>query len=227
MYQAKFRMSSEAMPLAQTLHDKIFEALSEPGTTIWYGDWWIVCTSKVYNEVQYYPEHRPIWMTFGEWELLRSTIKNYRLAYALNDKPLFMSEEEWNNILEIKSRHGLLPDTNPQLSMDELEKKLDEESLITNVAGAIRMEYEDGRVIWFHPEEYQRMLDLQKKRIAEYPLTPSETISPEEKATIDAFLTKKLGPDWTRGGKGVMEQLPKDEYKKVDIKDIKLPGSQR
>lgn len=199
MYQAKFRMSSEAMPLAQTLHEKVFEALSEPGTTIWFGDWWIVCTSKVYNELQFWPEHRPIWMTFGEWEQLRSSIKNYRLAFALDEKPLFMPDEEWNNIMEIKSRHGLLPDTNPKLSMDEIERRLDEEAngdLIRYIIDGV--EYSVSQASF---DRMVKQIQDDARYKAEHPLTLSEMIP----------------------STGVMHQLPKGVYKNVNSKEIKLP----
>lgn len=170
----KFRATLESAPDNKPeklrFDELVFQAISEPGVTQWYGDFWIVCTSKDYKELQFWPEHRPIWMTYGEWDQLKLVIKNYRLAFALTEKPLFMSEEEWNNLVDIKNRHGLLPDTKTELTMDQLEKILDDGTTI----GAIRLEYPDGRVVWIHPEMYKQMKAYDKKLITEYPLRPDE-----------------------------------------------------
>lgn len=127
LFTATFIMSPDAKrPHVGRYKTLLFLALSEPHHTFWDGDWWVECTEKRYK-TEYFPDHRPVWMTYGEWEQLQETFKNYRLASMFQDRPLFITDEQWVEVMDVKARYGMLPSSSTPEDYDALEDQLDRE----------------------------------------------------------------------------------------------------
>lgn len=120
LFTARIEYSSHDIPTMDILRDKLYQAISNPHEIIEYGDWWIICTQKI-PTTTYFPDHRPVWMTKGEWDQLRETLRVYRLSQALDEKPFWMTDAEWTQVEEAKKRHAepeLVPDYDPYSDLE-------------------------------------------------------------------------------------------------------------